>query len=89
MNSQVLHTVWCNIFGEAAGEIWHLSLLGVKGLIIKAPFTHPIFEAIFNAILRTKRALSYPARMLFRETSRGCERKLSHLVDDIPLSNVC
>ena len=33
MQSQVLHTVWCNISGEAAGEIWHWSLLGVKGLI--------------------------------------------------------
>ena len=32
MKSQVLHTVWCNISGQAAGEIWHWSLLGVKGL---------------------------------------------------------
>ena len=32
MKSQVLLTVWCNISGEAAGEIWHWSLLGVKGL---------------------------------------------------------
>ena len=32
MKSQVLHTVWCNISGEAAGEFWHWSLLGVKGL---------------------------------------------------------
>ena len=32
MKSQVLHTVWCNISGEAAGEIWTWSLLGVKGL---------------------------------------------------------
>ena len=23
MKSQVLHTVWCNISGEPAGEIWH------------------------------------------------------------------
>ena len=28
MKSQVLHTVWCNITGEAAGEIWAWSLLG-------------------------------------------------------------
>ena len=27
MKSKVLHTVWCNISGEAAGEIWHWSLL--------------------------------------------------------------
>ena len=31
MESQVLHTVWCNISGEATGEIWYWSLLGVKG----------------------------------------------------------
>ena len=31
MKSQVLHTVWCNISGEAAGEIWNWSLLGMKG----------------------------------------------------------
>ena len=28
MKSQVLHTVWGNISGEAAGEIWDWSLLG-------------------------------------------------------------
>ena len=32
MKSQVLHTVWCNIYGEAAGENWHWSLFGVKGI---------------------------------------------------------
>ena len=29
MKSQVLHTVWCNISGEAAGEILNSSLLVV------------------------------------------------------------
>ena len=33
MKSQVLHTVWHNISGEVAGEIWKLSLLGVKWLM--------------------------------------------------------
>ena len=32
MKSPVLHTVWRNIAGEAAGEIWNWSLLGMKGL---------------------------------------------------------
>ena len=32
MKSQVLHTVWCNMTGEATGEIWTWSLVGVKGL---------------------------------------------------------
>ena len=36
MVNQVLHTVWCNITGEAAGEIWHWSLLGGKGLTCSA-----------------------------------------------------
>ena len=34
MESQVLHTVWCNIAGEATGEIWNWSFLGVRGLKI-------------------------------------------------------
>ena len=32
MKSQVLHTAWCNVSGEAAGEIWNWSLLRVKAL---------------------------------------------------------
>ena len=32
MINQILHTLCCNISGEVAGEIWHWSLLGVKGL---------------------------------------------------------
>ena len=32
MKSQVLLTVWCHISCEAAGEFWHWSLSGVKGL---------------------------------------------------------
>ena len=33
MKSQVLHTVWHSISGEAAGDIWHWSLTGLKGLM--------------------------------------------------------
>ena len=33
MKSQFLYTVWCDITGEAAGEVWTSSLMGVKGLI--------------------------------------------------------
>ena len=39
MESQVLHTVWCNIAGEAAGEIWNWSFLGVKGLNIGSNYS--------------------------------------------------
>ena len=35
MKSWILHTMWCIITGEAAGEIWNWSLLGVKGLMIE------------------------------------------------------
>ena len=42
LNAQIIDTLpgcynWCNIFGEAVGEIWHWSLLGVKGLILLLP----------------------------------------------------
>ena len=37
MKSQVLHTVWCGISGEAAGEIGDWSPLGVKGLRPPSP----------------------------------------------------
>ena len=30
MKSHVLHTVWCNISGEAAGGIWNWSLLWIR-----------------------------------------------------------
>ena len=33
MESQIRQTVWCNVSDEAAGEIWNLSLLRVKGLM--------------------------------------------------------
>ena len=32
MKIQVLHIVGCNISAEAAGEIWHWSLLVMKGV---------------------------------------------------------
>ena len=32
MKSELLHTVWCHISCEAAGEFWHWSPSGVKGL---------------------------------------------------------
>ena len=36
MKSQVLHTVWCYISGEGAGEILTL-IFGVKGLTLSLP----------------------------------------------------
>ena len=33
MKSQVLHTVWCHISCDSAGEFWRWSLSGVKGSI--------------------------------------------------------
>ena len=42
MKIQVLLTVWCNISGEAAGEIWHWSLSGVKGLLEEMKYIPPL-----------------------------------------------
>ena len=44
MKSHVLLTVWCNISGEAAGEIWHWSLSGVKGLLFSYMWWDPWWE---------------------------------------------
>ena len=43
MTSQVLYAMWCNISGEAAGETWYWSLLGVKGLTL-----HPQSWSFWN-----------------------------------------
>ena len=43
------------------------------------PFTHAIFDAISDAILRTKRALPTLHECCFREASRGLERNLSNI----------
>ena len=40
MKSQVLHTVWCDISGEAAEEMWKWSLLRVKGLNYQFSLAH-------------------------------------------------
>ena len=44
MKSQVLHTVRCYISGEAAGEIWHWSLLWVKGLKTQMPELYTLWK---------------------------------------------
>ena len=45
MKSQILHTVWCNISGEAEGEIRNWSLLGVKGLKEQTDFPNEYAHA--------------------------------------------
>ena len=54
MNSQVLHTVWCNIPVEAAGEIWHWSPLAVNGLKEWSPIRSAIIRVITEFIGRRK-----------------------------------
>ena len=55
MKSQVLHTVWHSISGEAAGEIWHWSLSGVKGLIQSENYNkHSALPFLVNVILDQK-----------------------------------
>ena len=53
MKSQVLHTVWCHISCEVAGEFWHWSLSGVKGLTLslprsKSPFSQPCVNDTYS-----------------------------------------
>ena len=50
MKSQVLHTVWRSVSGEAAGEIWHWSLLGVKGLNNQPRTPHPVSQYGHNPL---------------------------------------
>ena len=47
MKSQVLHTVWRKISGEAVEENWSLSLLGVKGLIGRDNLLFELIELAF------------------------------------------
>ena len=68
MKSQVLLTVWCNISGEAGGEIWHWSLLGVKGLNVK---TSPRNSQYVVSILTYRLGQRiYPSR---KERKTQCE----------------
>ena len=49
MKSQVLHTVWCHIYCEAAGEFWHWSLSGVHQC---TPFPLPQWHATSAGIVQ-------------------------------------
>ena len=52
MKSQVLHTVWSIISaGEAAGEMWNWSLLGVTGLNLSFIDLAQRFSGIDNLLL--------------------------------------
>ena len=68
MKSHVLHTVWCNISGEAAGEIGDWSFLGVKGL----KHSSPLFSRSWQTCL--ERCESSPTTS---ETSWSCMRSES------------
>ena len=47
MKSQVLLTLWCNISGDAAEEIWSWSPVGVKGLTLSLPSSKRTFSQTF------------------------------------------
>ena len=55
----------------------------------KGPFTHAIFDAISDAILHTKRALPYPARMSFSRSIAWIGKKVITLFKATLLSNSC
>ena len=59
MESQVLHTLWCIMAGEDAGEHWNGSLLGVKGLNATATGQRLICVAVWLASRRVRLVNSY------------------------------
>ena len=68
MKSQVLLTVWCHISCEAAGEFWHWSLSGVKGLNVKTWPRNSILsldtaQCIYLKIKETELALGSLSRL--------------------------
>ena len=64
----ILHTVWCNISGEAAGEIWHWSLFSLGSERVKDPFTMR-FEQARRLPLVSVRRTAYCAACLQTRTS--------------------
>ena len=86
MESQVLHTVWCNIAGEAAGEIWNWSFLGVKGLkadLDGTTLTHDCRMQLAHVIHTTriascKSTSQLPQDCRIRQLEKNC-RSLKHV----------
>ena len=79
MKGQVLHTVWCNIAGEAAGEIWNWLLLGVKGLRLVYTFDFSC-DFAYKTQATPRGFQSRNAATKYRQVSRnwkeGCLQKI-------------
>ena len=75
MKVKVLHIVWCNIAGEAAGK--SLKLITLKARL-HMRFSMR-FWCDFDAILRTKSAPVDPARVYSRVTPRQNTVKLAEI----------
>ena len=98
MKSQVLHTVWCHISCEAAGEFWHWSLSGVKGLIgnlhfLKLFWKSPKFIQISNEawiVFTTLPLGKWPMKSAYL-TRKSTSLRLSNRVFDpfTPESDQC
>ena len=78
----LLHATCCVRLATPAQHVTWSNNVACNMLHRLAWALRPVFtHAIFDAISRTKRALPYPTRMfIFREASRGLERKLSHII---------
>ena len=78
MKSQVLGTLWCNISGEAAGEILNWPLLGVKGSSFRTIFsvTSRIRSWLDSSITRHRVSryykLQYHRDIFFHENVLPC-----------------
>ena len=76
MKSQVRHTVWYHICGEAAGEIRNWPLLGVKGLNVvwtEKTANDENFPTFPSPLIRLT---DFPAQMIW-ERSKGNHRKIT------------
>ena len=73
MKSQVLHTVWCNISGEAVGEIWNWTLFGAKGSNAKTLTPLTIWLPVKLSSVRYQTVLIWQADTI--------DLKLLHCVD--------
>ena len=54
----------------------HFEKIRLRAKKTKGPFTHAFFNAISDTISRTKRALPYPARMLFSRSIAWIGKKV-------------
>ena len=74
----MLHTVWCYIFGEAAGEIWHWSLVGVKVCFVFVNCLCDAFSIDWKCLDQHQIATYFPPFKHGRWQTGASQRSPSH-----------